>query len=66
MPCADHNTIRARRHVATDLIHARHHCPLRRAAVQADDIDDLLHEQRVTRQLERADNSICVRARSNS
>ena len=36
------------------LVHAQHHRVLRRVVVQADHIDDLLHEERVRRQLERA------------
>ena len=35
------------------LIHAQHHRLLRRVVVQPDDVDDLLHEQRVGGQLER-------------
>jgi hypothetical protein len=34
------------------LVHAQHHGPLRRVVVEADHIDDLLHEQRVGGQLE--------------
>jgi zinc-finger of transposase IS204/IS1001/IS1096/IS1165/Transposase len=36
------------------LVHAQHHRLLRRIVVQADDIDDLVHEQRVGGQLEGA------------
>jgi hypothetical protein len=40
------------RPIPTRLVHAQHHGPGRRVVVEPDDVDDLVDEQRVGRQLE--------------